>query len=66
MEVENTMYLYANLSGILKVFEMRNIFKCYLFILLQENISTPEPADISEDDHYSSEHTFHYCTPFDL
>jgi len=31
------------------------------FCLLQENISTPEPADISEDDHYPSKHsTFHY------
>lgn len=29
--------------------------------VLQENISTPEPADISEDDHYPSKHrTFHY------
>lgn len=29
----------------------------YLLDLFQENISTPEPADITEDDHYSSEHT---------
>jgi len=34
------------------------------FCLLQENISTPEPADISEDDHYPSKHsTFHYLRP---
>lgn len=31
------------------------IFNEPIFYLLQENISTPEPADISEDDHYSSE-----------
>ena len=46
-----------------KCLMLRTQLTTRLHLLLQENISTPEPADISEEDHYSSKQNHSLLAP---